>query len=53
MPSGISMSLCGGLTDSGEIPTDLFQQHLVTYDDFCNNPNILADPNLVIKIDDK
>ena len=26
---------------------------LVTYDDFCQNLNIMADPNLVIKIDDK
>ena len=49
----ISLSLCGGLKESEEIPTDRFLQDLVTYDDLCQNPDIMQDPNLVIKIDDK
>ncbi len=47
------MSLCGGLKESEDIPTDRFLQDMVTYDEFCENPNIMQDPNLVIKIDDK
>ena len=49
----ISLSLCGGLKESEEIPTDRFLQDLVTYDDLCQNPDIMQNPNLVIKIDDK
>ena len=47
------MSLCGGLKESEEIPDESFLQDLVTYDEFCENPDIIQDPNLVIKIDDK
>ena len=48
----IALSLCGGLEDS-DVPTDKFLQHLITYQQFCEKPNLMADPNLVIRIADK
>ena len=48
------MSLCGGLQASeGDIPKDKFVQYLVTFEQFCENPNLMNDPNLVIRISDK
>jgi len=45
------MSLCGGLT-SLEGPSEAtFRRHLVTFDEFIQNPKIVDDPNLVIKYD--
>ena len=49
----IAMSLCGGLKESEDISKERFMQFLVTYDDFCENPNLVSDPNLVIRIGDK
>ena len=50
----IAMSLCGGLKEAeGDIAPEKFLQFLVTYDDFCQNPNILSNPNLVIRIGHK
>jgi len=52
--SEVAMSLCGGLAESGgEISTERFLQFLVTYDDFCEKPSILNDPNLVVRINGK
>ena len=30
-----------------------FMQSMVTYDDLCNNPLLLSDPKLVIRINDR
>ena len=50
----LAMSLCGGLKAApAEITQEKFLKHLVTYDQFCEDPNIMADPNLVVKIAEK
>ncbi|XP_070533057.1 phosphatidate phosphatase LPIN2-like isoform X3 [Ptychodera flava] len=50
----LALSLCGGLEKSeGDIPMENFLQALVTYEDFCKNPGILTDPNLVLRFGGK
>ncbi|XP_010071560.1 PREDICTED: phosphatidate phosphatase LPIN1 isoform X1 [Pterocles gutturalis] len=52
LPS-IAISLCGGLTDNKEITKEEFLAHAVTYQQFVDNPAIIDDPNLVVKIGNK
>ncbi|KYO33013.1 phosphatidate phosphatase LPIN1 isoform A [Alligator mississippiensis] len=52
LPS-IAISLCGGLSDNKEITKDQFLEHAVTYQQFVDNPAIIDDPNLVVKIGNK
>ncbi|XP_025934935.1 phosphatidate phosphatase LPIN1 isoform X2 [Apteryx rowi] len=52
LPS-IAVSLCGGLTDNKEITKEEFLEHAVTYQQFVDNPAIIDDPNLVVKIGNK
>ncbi|KAJ7340929.1 hypothetical protein JRQ81_004216 [Phrynocephalus forsythii] len=52
LPS-IAISLCGGLGDSKEISKEKFLEHEVTYQQFVDNPAIIDDPNLVVKIGSK
>ncbi|KAL4623885.1 phosphatidate phosphatase LPIN1-like isoform X1 [Arapaima gigas] len=49
----IAISLCGGLTDSMEITKEKFQEKAVSYQQFSENPAIVDDPNLVVKIGTK
>ncbi|GCB63794.1 hypothetical protein scyTo_0013248 [Scyliorhinus torazame] len=49
----IAISLCGGLNDYKEITKEQFVQHSVTYQQFSQNPGIIDDPNLVVKIGSK
>ncbi|XP_071527206.1 uncharacterized protein Lpin isoform X1 [Panulirus ornatus] len=50
----IAFSLCGRLHEyEGDFPESLFLQNLVTYDDFCENPQILDNPDLVIRFGGK
>eukprot|EP00914_Ancora_sagittata_P017770 GHVO01034924.1.p1 GENE.GHVO01034924.1~~GHVO01034924.1.p1 ORF type:complete len:105 (+),score=16.36 GHVO01034924.1:250-564(+) len=51
--SNVAMSLCGGLKKHSDISADKFDQFLVTYDQFCEDPAVLNNPDLVIKIGDK
>lgn len=46
----ISMSLCGQEGDTSQITKEKFMEHIVTYQDFANNPGIIEDPSLVICI---
>uniref|UniRef100_A0A3B5BGY2 phosphatidate phosphatase n=1 Tax=Stegastes partitus TaxID=144197 RepID=A0A3B5BGY2_9TELE len=46
----VSMSLCGQEGDTSQITKEKFMEHLVTYQDFANNPGIIEDPSLVICI---
>ncbi|XP_054883442.1 zgc:123305 [Poeciliopsis prolifica] len=46
----VSMSLCGKVQDTSQISKEKFTEHLVTYQDFINNPGIIEDPSLVICI---
>ncbi|XP_056670705.1 phosphatidate phosphatase LPIN1 isoform X3 [Monodelphis domestica] len=52
LPS-IAISLCGGLGESKEVTTDEFLEQEVTYQQFVDNPAIIDDPNLVVKIGSK
>ena len=50
----LALSLCGGLSQpEGVLSHETFLQSLVTYDEFCQDPNILNSPNLVLKMADK
>ncbi|XP_035006034.1 phosphatidate phosphatase LPIN2 isoform X1 [Hippoglossus stenolepis] len=46
----ISMSLCGREGGTSQITKEKFMEHIVTYQDFANNPGIIEDPSLVICI---
>ncbi|XP_047430037.1 phosphatidate phosphatase LPIN1 isoform X2 [Mugil cephalus] len=49
----IAISLCGGLTDNREITKEQFQEKIISYQQFTENPSIIDDPNLVVKIGSK
>lgn len=48
----ISMSLCGGLADSGP-SEDNFLQHLVSHNDLVRDPKLIENPNLVVRLNGK
>uniref|UniRef100_A0A8C1UFK5 phosphatidate phosphatase n=1 Tax=Cyprinus carpio TaxID=7962 RepID=A0A8C1UFK5_CYPCA len=52
LPS-MAISLCGGLTENREITKEHFQQKSVSFQQFADNPSIIDDPNLVVKISSK
>ncbi|XP_033612126.1 phosphatidate phosphatase LPIN1 isoform X2 [Fukomys damarensis] len=52
LPS-IAISLCGGLSDHREVTKDAFLEQAVSYQQFVDNPGIIDDPNLVVKIGNK
>ncbi|KAH0815419.1 hypothetical protein GEV33_007372 [Tenebrio molitor] len=43
----VAMSLCGW---DPEPESGRFEEHIVTFSDFCNNPMLLEDPNLVVSV---
>eukprot|EP00118_Oscarella_pearsei_P011253 m.74148 g.74148 ORF g.74148 m.74148 type:complete len:722 (+) comp35877_c0_seq5:55-2220(+) len=50
----LQLSLCGGLKGpDSQIPDDKFERHLVSFDALCQKPSLLADPNLVLKLNGK
>ncbi|XP_039743758.1 phosphatidate phosphatase LPIN1 isoform X1 [Pteropus medius] len=52
LPS-IAISLCGGLSDNREITKDAFLEQAVSYQQFVDNPALIDDPHLVVKIGNK
>ncbi|NWW93092.1 LPIN3 phosphatase, partial [Rhynochetos jubatus] len=52
MPT-IALSLCGGLGGSRQISHEKFMEHMVSYQQFAENPGLIDDPNLVILINKK
>uniref|UniRef100_A0AAV2JS39 phosphatidate phosphatase n=2 Tax=Knipowitschia caucasica TaxID=637954 RepID=A0AAV2JS39_KNICA len=46
----VTLSLCGGLTENSEISKERFMEHIITYHEFAENPAIIDNPNLVVKI---
>ncbi|KAL7984383.1 hypothetical protein Chor_002953 [Crotalus horridus] len=46
----VTLSLCGGLSENGEISKEKFMEHIITYHEFAENPSLIDNPNLVIKI---
>ena len=51
--SPVAMSLCGGLNLDKNIENELFEKHLITFERFSNSPDILSDPNFVVRINGK
>ncbi|KAF0043361.1 hypothetical protein F2P81_004698 [Scophthalmus maximus] len=49
----VGISLCGGLTDNREITREQFQERAVSFQQFSENPSLIDDPNLVVKIGNK
>ncbi|KAK3567456.1 hypothetical protein QTP86_019994, partial [Hemibagrus guttatus] len=49
----VSLSLCGGLGDNAHVNKEKFLEHIVTYKQFIDNPGIIDNPNLVVKIDNR
>uniref|UniRef100_H2RJV8 phosphatidate phosphatase n=1 Tax=Takifugu rubripes TaxID=31033 RepID=H2RJV8_TAKRU len=49
----IAISLCGGLTDNRDITREQFQEKVISYQQFSENPSVIDDPNLVVKIGNK
>lgn len=49
----VAISLCGGLTDNREITREEFVERAVSYHQFSENPSLIDDPNLVVKIGNK
>ncbi|XP_067887804.1 phosphatidate phosphatase LPIN2 isoform X2 [Heterodontus francisci] len=47
------LSLCGGLGENTEISKEKFLQHVITYHEFAENPGIVDDPNLVLRINNR
>ncbi|NXG11503.1 LPIN3 phosphatase, partial [Sakesphorus luctuosus] len=52
MPA-VALSLCGGLRGSRQISHEKFMEHMVSYQQFAENPRLINDPNLVILINNK
>uniref|UniRef100_A0A8C6TW50 phosphatidate phosphatase n=1 Tax=Neogobius melanostomus TaxID=47308 RepID=A0A8C6TW50_9GOBI len=52
LPS-MAISLCGGLTDNWEITNKQFHAKIISYQQFAQNPSIIDDPNLVVKVGSK
>nr|XP_009944013.1 PREDICTED: phosphatidate phosphatase LPIN3 [Opisthocomus hoazin] len=52
MPA-VALSLCGGLGGSRQISHEKFMEHVVSYQQFAENPGLIDDPNLVILINKK
>ncbi|XP_040926550.2 phosphatidate phosphatase LPIN2-like isoform X2 [Betta splendens] len=46
----VTLSLCGGVGENSEISKDKFMEHIITYSEFAENPAIIDNPNLVVKI---
>uniref|UniRef100_H2SCL7 phosphatidate phosphatase n=1 Tax=Takifugu rubripes TaxID=31033 RepID=H2SCL7_TAKRU len=46
----VTLSLCGGVGENSEISKDKFLEHIITYNEFAENPAIIDNPNLVVKI---
>uniref|UniRef100_A0A3Q2XVT2 Lipin 1 n=2 Tax=Hippocampus comes TaxID=109280 RepID=A0A3Q2XVT2_HIPCM len=52
LPS-IAISLCGGLTENKEVVKEQFHAKIISYQQFVQNPSVIDDPNLVVKIGSK
>ncbi|XP_063258319.1 phosphatidate phosphatase LPIN3 [Prinia subflava] len=49
MPT-VALSLCGGLRGNRQISHEKFMEHMISYQQFAENPRLVSDPNLVIMI---
>ncbi|KAM9315575.1 phosphatidate phosphatase LPIN1 [Gastrophryne carolinensis] len=49
----VAISLCGGLSDNKELTKEQFLEQVISYQQFVENPSVIDDPNLVVKIGNK
>ncbi|KZS18674.1 Phosphatidate phosphatase LPIN1 [Daphnia magna] len=49
----VALSLCGHFGDQIDPPDDLFLRSLVPYDDFIENPRLIENPDLLVRIGNK
>ena len=49
----VTLSLCGHFGDQIDPPEELFLQSLVTFDDFVENPRLVENPDLLVRIGGK
>jgi len=47
------LSLCGHSSKQPSITDEMFNAHLVTFETFINNPSIVQDPNLIVRVGGK
>jgi hypothetical protein len=46
----VQVSLCGNMNKQSPITDDIFNAHCIPYETFANNPSIINDPHLVVRI---
>ncbi|XP_056221010.1 phosphatidate phosphatase LPIN2-like [Seriola aureovittata] len=46
----VTLSLCGGVGENSEISKEKFMEDIITYNEFAENPAIIDNPNLVVRI---
>ena len=46
----VQLSLCGHLQKLDELTDEIFNRYLISYDAFANNPSIVNNPHLVVRI---
>ncbi|CAF4742707.1 unnamed protein product, partial [Rotaria sp. Silwood2] len=49
----VQLSLCGNIDKPSLITDNIFNAHLISYEKFANNPSIINDSNLVVRIGGK
>uniref|UniRef100_A0A673ZFP0 phosphatidate phosphatase n=1 Tax=Salmo trutta TaxID=8032 RepID=A0A673ZFP0_SALTR len=49
----VTLSLCGGVGENSEISKEKFMEHIITYHEFAENPAIIDNPNLVVRISNR
>nr|XP_005997936.1 PREDICTED: phosphatidate phosphatase LPIN2 [Latimeria chalumnae]XP_014345059.1 PREDICTED: phosphatidate phosphatase LPIN2 [Latimeria chalumnae] len=49
----VTLSLCGGLSENSEISKEKFMEYIIPYHEFAENPGIIDNPNLVIRINNR
>uniref|UniRef100_A0A672G3H4 phosphatidate phosphatase n=1 Tax=Salarias fasciatus TaxID=181472 RepID=A0A672G3H4_SALFA len=46
----VTLSLCGGVGENSEISKEKFMEAIITYNEFAENPALIDNPNLVVRI---
>ncbi|XP_072234906.1 phosphatidate phosphatase LPIN2-like [Leuresthes tenuis] len=49
----VTLSLCGGVGENSEISKEKFMEHIITYNEFAENPALIDNPNLVVRISNR
>ena len=49
----VAMSLCGGISSEKGVDNELFEKYFISFEKFSSSPDILSDPNLVVRINSK